>query len=118
MQIEGKDIYKDLHILGYDYGPKFQGLKSIKTNNFETLSGQVQWEGNWVTLMDSLLQTMATAMPFRKMMVPVMIKQLRCDPKVLYEAVAANRIQDDKQEIDEENTFQNEIGRASCRERV
>ena len=102
--IKGKDIYHDLHILGYDYGPKFQGLQTIKTNDFETLKGEVLWDGNWVTLMDSLLQTMAAAMPFRKMMVPVMIKQLRCDPKVLYEAVMANKITEEKSmdDIDEE----------------
>ena len=105
VEIEGKDIYKDLHIMGYDYGPKFQGLKSIKTSNFEKLEGVVQWDGNWVTFMDSLLQTMAAAMPFRKMMVPVMIKQLRCDPKVLYEALAANRIVEEKAALDEENTL-------------
>ena len=105
IEIEAKDIYKDLHIMGYDYGPKFQCLKAIKTNNFERLDGTIQWEGNWVTFMDSLLQTMAAAMPFRKMMVPVMIKQLRCDPKVFYEAIAANRVAEDKAEVNEEDTL-------------
>ena len=90
-EIEMNDIYKDLKIMGYDYGPNFRGLRRIMTNDFDTFHGQVQWEGNWVTFMDSLLQTMAVVMPFRKMMVPVMIKQLRCDPKVLYQAVAANK---------------------------
>ena len=45
-----------------------------------------------ITFMDSLLQTLSAAMPFRKMMVPVMIKQLRCDPKVLYEGLSKNKI--------------------------
>ena len=88
------DIYKDLKILGYDYGPKFQKLKSMKTNNFETITGDVDWDGNWITFMDSLLQTMALAMPFRKLMVPVMIKSLRCDPLVLYQAIKQNRLTD------------------------
>lgn len=64
----------------------------MKTNNFETISGQIGWDGNWITFVDSLLQTMALAMPFRKLMVPVMIKALRCDPRVLYEAVKENRV--------------------------
>ncbi|XP_054161075.1 fatty acid synthase-like [Oppia nitens] len=82
------DIYKDLKILGYDYGPKFRRIQNIKTDNFDRLYGEIQWDGNWVTFMDSVLQTMAIAMAFRKMMVPVMIKSLRCDPKTLYEGVA------------------------------
>ena len=107
-EIEMDDIYKDLRIMGYDYGKKFRGLQRMMTNDFETLRGEVQWEGSWVPFMDSLLQTMAAAMPFRKMMVPVMIKQLRCDPKVLYEAVAANKL--DNKELntfDEEKTMDN-----------
>jgi hypothetical protein len=91
-EISTDDIYKDLRCMGYDYGPKFRGLRKVRTKDFETLWGEVEWDGNWVPFMDSLLQTMAGAMPFRKMMVPVMIKQLRCDPKVLYEAVAANKV--------------------------
>jgi len=37
------------------------------------------------------LQTMAASMAFRKLMVPVMIKSLRCDPKAMYEGIAANK---------------------------
>ncbi|CAG2105619.1 unnamed protein product, partial [Medioppia subpectinata] len=85
------DIYKDLKILGYDYGPKFRRIRSMKTNDFETMNGQISWDGNWVTFMDSLLQTMVAGMPFRKMMVPVMIRSIRCDPKAMYEGIAAHK---------------------------
>ena len=104
-EIDTDDIYKDLRIMGYDYGPKFRGLRKMRTNNFETMRGEVEWDGNWVPFMDSLLQTMAAAMPFRKMMVPVMIKQLRCDPRVLYESVVANRVADKQVAFDEEKTM-------------
>ena len=109
VEIETDDIYKDLRIMGYDYGLKFRGLRRMKTNNFETLCGEVEWDGNWVTFMDSLLQTMATAMPFRKLMVPVMIKQLRCDPKVLYEAIAQNKVEVEPQRLLLDESTQNEI---------
>ncbi|CAG2109741.1 unnamed protein product [Medioppia subpectinata] len=91
------DLYKDLKVLGYDYGPKFRRIRSVKTNNFETIQGEISWDGNWITFMDSLLQTMAAAMPFRKMMVPVMIKSLRCDPKVMYEGITANKVAESKE---------------------
>ena len=92
VNLTANDFYKDIKILGYDYGPKFRRIESIKTNDFETLHGSISWEGNIITFLDSLLQIMACAMPFRKMMVPVMIRSLRCDPKVLYEGVAANKL--------------------------
>ena len=92
------DIYKDLRIGGYDYGPFFRGLQSVRTDNFRTLEGTVLWDGNWITFTDALLQSMAVAMPVRKMMVPVMIKSLRCDPKVLYEAIAQFKIVDEKEQ--------------------
>ena len=101
--LNATDIYKDLKILGYDYGPKFRKLKNMKTNDFETIHGEIEWDGTWVTFMDSLLQIMALALPFRKMMVPVMIRSLRCDPKVFYEALSANRISEQK-ELDESET--------------
>ena len=100
-----RDIYKDLRAVGYDYGPLFRGLKSIKTNDFQKLEGQVEWEGNWVTFMDALLQTMALAMPFRRLMVPVMFKRLRCDPKVLYEAIVRNKVVVNEETFDEEKAM-------------
>jgi hypothetical protein len=97
VELSGDDIYKDLKILGYDYGPKFRKLKTIRSKDFKTLHGEVEWDGNWITFMDSLLQTMALGQPFKKMMVPVMIKSLRCDPKVLYEAVKENKVTEQKE---------------------
>ncbi|CAG2102821.1 unnamed protein product, partial [Medioppia subpectinata] len=92
VEIKAKDIYKDLKILGYDYGPKFRKLVSIRSKNFKTLEGEIEWDGNMITFLDSLLQTMALGQPFKKMMVPVMIKALRCDPKALYEGVREHRV--------------------------
>ena len=100
------EIYKDLRAVGYDYGPNFRGLQSIGTSDFKTLRGKVNWNGNWISFMDSLLQTMGVAMPFRRLMVPVMIKRLRCDPKVLYEGVAKYKVIETKEEMDEEQMIQ------------
>ena len=105
--ITKEDIYKDLRIAGYDYGPSFRGLHSVRTENFRTMEGTVLWEGDWITFTDALLQSMAVTMPVRKMMVPVMIKSLRCDPKVLYEAVAQFKVDDNKELFDEEKELNN-----------
>ena len=98
--LNAKDIYKDLRILGYDYGPKFQRLLSVKTNDFKTIHGEIEWDGNWITFMDAILQSMITAFAFRKMMVPVMIRSLRCDPRVLFDALDANQIIDEEKEAE------------------
>ena len=86
-----EDIYKDLRVRGYDYSGEFQKLAKIRTNDFQTLVGECEWDGNIVSFLDNLLQAQMLAAPFRKLMVPVMVKNMRIDPKVLYETVKHNR---------------------------
>jgi hypothetical protein len=89
--LDANDIYKELRIRGYDYGPKFRGIQELSFENFNRVRGNVLWTGNWVSFMDSLIQTQAVALPFRKMFVPVMISSLRCDPKVLFDAIEESK---------------------------
>ncbi|CAG2105515.1 unnamed protein product [Medioppia subpectinata] len=106
------DIYKDLRAVGYDYGPNFRGLKHIKTDNFDVIKGCAEWDGNWVTFMDSLFQTMAVAMPFRRLMVPVMVKRLKCDPKVMYDAIVQNKVVVNEEKVfDEEKAINDVVNR-------
>ena len=85
------DIYKDLRVRGYDYSGEFQKLIRIRTNDFQTLLGECEWDGNVVSFVDNLLQAQMLASPFRKLMVPVMVKSMRIDPKVLFETIKQNR---------------------------
>ena len=85
--LSSKDIYKDLKLYGYEYGKHFQKLKYLRTNDFNTIRGQIEWSGNWITFVDSLLQSLIIAQPYRKMRVPTMIKYLRCNPKILSKAI-------------------------------
>ena len=92
LTIETKDIYKELKVQGYDYGTKFKKIRKFNSKKSGQLFGQIEWDGNWITFLDSLFQTMALTLPFRKLMVPVMISSLRCDPKVLFSAVSESKI--------------------------
>ena len=92
LSLDSEDIYKELRIMGYDYSGEFRRLKKIRTNDFKHILGTCEWNGSVVTFLDALLQTMAFESPIRKLMVPVMIKTLRIDPKVLLEAITQNRI--------------------------
>ena len=86
------DIYKDLRVRGYDYSGEFQKLREIRTNNFLDMLGECEWDGNMVTFLDNLLQAQIMATPFRKLMLPVGIKYMRIDAKVLYETVRSNKL--------------------------
>ena len=88
------DIYKDLRVRGYDYSGEFQKLRQIRTNDFQTLLGECEWDGNMVTFLDNLLQAQMLTVPFRKLMIPVMVKNMRIDPMVLFETVKQNRTKD------------------------
>ena len=88
------DIYKDLRVRGYDYSGEFQKLIRIRTNDFHTLMGECEWDGNMVTFLDNLLQAQMLAAPFRKLVVPVMVKNIRIDPKLLFEIIKQNRTND------------------------
>ncbi|CAG2102296.1 unnamed protein product, partial [Medioppia subpectinata] len=89
--LDRKDIYKELGVLGLDYGPNFQRLKRIQTNDFRDIYGINEWDGNFVTYLDAMLQSMVFAAPFRKLIVPVMIRTIRVDPRVLFDALRLNR---------------------------
>ena len=85
------DIYKDLRIRGYDYSGEFKKLKQIRTNDFQTIVGECEWNGNMVTLLDNLFQALCLIIPFRKLFVPYMLDCMRIDPKVLFDAIRLNR---------------------------
>ena len=85
------DIYKDLRVRGYDYSGEFQKLRQIRTNNFQHMFGKCEWDGNMVTFLDNLFQAQILASPFRKLVVPIGVKNMRIDPKVLFETIRHNR---------------------------
>jgi hypothetical protein len=98
--------------MGYDYGKEFRRTRAIRTTNFRQLWGDIEWNGNFITFLDAMLQSMAFVAPFRKMMVPVMIKSLRCDPRVFFETVVRNRVAEMDEELEE--NYQAELGELSA----
>ena len=102
--LDANDIYKDLGIMGYDYRREFQSLKSIRTNDFQDFYGICKWTGNVITFLDGLLQSMIFATPFRKLMVPVMVRVLRIEPKVLFDGAKHYKLIDvDREGFTEES---------------
>ncbi len=89
--LDANDVYKELRVRGYDYGPKFRGVQELRFENINEAHGKIQWTGNWITFMDSMLQIQAMSLVFRNLLVPVMIKSLRCDPKILFDAIEKSK---------------------------
>ncbi|NXH15465.1 FAS synthase, partial [Bucco capensis] len=76
-----EDIYQELHLRGYNYGPTFQGVLEC---NSEASTGKVLWNGNWVTFLDTLLHVIILAEPGRSLRLPTRIRSVCIDP-VLHE---------------------------------
>ena len=91
VEITSSDIYKDLRINGYDFGPKFQNLLTIKTNDFNEFRGELEWTGSVLTFIEGMLHTYYLTEPIRQMKVPVQIRSLRCDPQIFYQGLEKRR---------------------------
>ncbi|XP_063149333.1 fatty acid synthase [Candoia aspera] len=78
------DIYKELRLRGYDYGPTFQGLMESSSNGN---AGKVLWNGNWVTFLDTMLHLMILGEMGRNLRLPTRIRSVCVDPKLHLEFI-------------------------------
>ncbi|KAM4525063.1 fatty acid synthase isoform 2-T2 [Odontesthes bonariensis] len=84
MQLKAHDVYKELRLRGYDYGKTFQGI--LECNNGGD-TGKLQWTGNWVTFLDTMLQMIVVGLPGRSLRLPTRIRSVCIDPAVHLEKV-------------------------------
>ncbi|XP_008574493.1 PREDICTED: fatty acid synthase [Galeopterus variegatus] len=73
------DVYKELRLRGYDYGPHFQGILEA---NLEGTSGKLLWKDNWVTFLDTMLQMSILGIGQRSLRLPTRITAIHIDPAV------------------------------------
>ncbi|NXM57354.1 FAS synthase, partial [Illadopsis cleaveri] len=79
-----EDIYQELHLRGYNYGPAFQGVLEC---NSEASVGKVLWNGNWVTFLDTLLHMLILPETGRSLRLPTRIRSVCIDPVLHQEHV-------------------------------
>ncbi|KAJ8024884.1 Fatty acid synthase [Holothuria leucospilota] len=74
-----EDFYKELRLIGYNYGPHFRGVKRSIVDGREAI---LEWNGNWITFLDTMLQVVVFGKnnPSRKLLVPTRILSLRINP--------------------------------------
>ncbi|TRZ14389.1 hypothetical protein HGM15179_012680 [Zosterops borbonicus] len=90
-----EDIYQELHLRGYNYGPTFQGVLEC---NSEGSAGKVLWNGNWVTFLDTLLHVLILPEPGRSLRLPTRIRSVCIDPVLHKEHVC--QYQDNVEALD------------------
>ncbi|KAM3592126.1 uncharacterized protein V6R79_013180 [Siganus canaliculatus] len=95
MKLTAPDIYKELRLRGYDYGKTFQGI--LESNNAGD-QGQLQWTGNWVSFLDTMLQMIVVGLPGRSLRLPTRIRSVCIDPLVHLEKVCEYK--DGQQAVD------------------
>ncbi len=75
IQLMGNDVYKELRLRGYEYGPTFQGILSA-SNHAD--SGYLKWNNNWVSFLDTMLQIQALHQS--GLCLPTRIQKMIVDP--------------------------------------
>lgn len=73
-----EDFYKELRLRGYEYNGEF---KSVSEARSDGLYGRIQWNGNWVSFMDCILQSAIFSKDTRSLMVPTRAQKIRIFPK-------------------------------------
>ncbi|KAK5608585.1 hypothetical protein CRENBAI_023538 [Crenichthys baileyi] len=95
IKLTSHDVYKELRLRGYDYGKAFQGILESSSDGD---SGKLQWTGNWVTFLDTMLQMMVVGIPGRTLRLPTRIRSVYIDPAVHLDQVCGYN--DEMQAVD------------------
>ncbi|CAK9300196.1 unnamed protein product [Gordionus sp. m RMFG-2023] len=74
--LETNDIYKELSLRGYEYFDEFRGVKEFNYLGKSRLS----WTGNWITFLDTILQSQILNTNDRSLYVPNRIKLMKINP--------------------------------------
>lgn len=73
-----EDFYKELLLHGYEYQEAFQSVRQVRSDG---IYAQIQWQRNWVTFLDGVLQTTLLTKDTRSLMLPTRIRKIRIFPK-------------------------------------
>ncbi|XP_053695707.1 fatty acid synthase-like [Sabethes cyaneus] len=72
-----KDFYKELRLRGYHYSGVFKSVMEARADGSQA---KIEWKGNWVALMDCMLQVGIIVSDTRSLMVPTAIEKISINP--------------------------------------
>lgn len=78
IMLDKKDVYKELRLRGYDYGPTFQGIIESYSSGERA---KLNWSENWEVFLDNMLQVSILSENKRVLVLPTRIQSIKIDPK-------------------------------------
>ncbi|XP_075147103.1 fatty acid synthase 3 [Haematobia irritans] len=72
--VSRKDFYKELRLRGYHYNGPFRSVREARSDG---LYAKVDWQYNWVTFIDALMQIQILGIDSRSLLLPTKIRKLR-----------------------------------------
>ncbi|XP_063623054.1 fatty acid synthase-like [Cydia splendana] len=84
--LDSEDIYKELRLRGYNYKGVFRGMKSADVRGCR---GLLQWEGNWISFMDTALQLNLIGSNTHGLTMPKRMQRVVIDPAAQRVALTA-----------------------------
>nr|WLW11093.1 fatty acid synthase 1 [Sitodiplosis mosellana] len=84
LPLKAGDVYKELRLRGYDYAGKFRG---VSESDSKAIAGKLQWEDNWVSFIDTMLQFSILGKDLRELYLPTRIERAVFNPSKHFEIV-------------------------------
>ncbi|XP_069124449.1 fatty acid synthase-like isoform X2 [Argopecten irradians] len=76
-ELTTEDIYKELRLRGYEFGPRFRSIMKTSCRGEE---GDLLWTNNWVLMLDAMIQVHLIVKPDITSALPTGIRSLTVDP--------------------------------------
>lgn len=86
LPLDTEDIYKELRLRGYHYGGAFRG---IKRSDALGVTGELAWDDNWISFMDTMLQFGIIGVDTRELYLPTRLQRALIDPVAQRRALLA-----------------------------
>lgn len=83
-----REIYTDLRLRGYDYSGIFCG---INESDSKGIAGQLQWQNNWVSFIDTIIQFAILGKDSRELYLPTRVERAVFNPIKHLEIVEHSR---------------------------
>nr|XP_042905055.1 fatty acid synthase-like [Parasteatoda tepidariorum] len=79
--VDGTDLYNDLRLKGYEYGPEFQAIAKMSLDGSKYI---LQWkEGRWIPFLDACLATFLLSDSENDFVLPTGALAIKIDPNAL-----------------------------------
>ena len=83
--LQESDFYKEMRLRGYFHQKLFKSVKEVRNDGSV---GKVQWNNDWMTFMDCMIQFLILRSDSRMLMLPTSVRKVVIDPKLHREIIS------------------------------